>query len=63
MKTIVIGMPIGGGDIESWQFDDSSLMDAFCKNLVKHTGRKVYIIEGKLIGSYEVDIPVIFKPE
>jgi hypothetical protein len=61
VKTYVVGIATGSGDVETWLFDGDDYRKEFCEHLVKATGRSVWVIEGTIKGQYTVDLPVIFK--
>lgn len=58
-KFIVVGLA-GSGSWETWAFDDLPYCKLFCTRLAKDSGRPVFIIEGKIIGKFDIDIPVKF---
>lgn len=64
-KYTVIGIATGSRDLEAWHFDDDTLIEPFCQNLVRETGKSVWLIEGgELLGKFEMDdLPVKFTLE
>ncbi len=51
---IVIGISTGARDVETWFFKDDELCKKFCESLVRETGHTVWVIEGTIIGRYEL---------
>lgn len=59
MEYLIVGMTTGSGEIETWQSDDEKFCRELCISIVRNTGHKVYVIDGKVIGTYELeDLPV-----
>lgn len=58
MKYIVVGMATASRDIEIWLFDDYEYAKKFCIQQARETARSVYLLEGKVIASFEIEIPV-----
>lgn len=64
MPKLIIGIATGSNDIETWLApQEKTLCDKLCETIVRGSGRSVYIIEGTVIGKYEMQLPVVYKTD